>query len=46
MRCDCAGEKLALVFVIPWWDDVVLYALVVVHKGKLARASFRNPMVK
>ena len=40
MRCDCAGEKLTLVLVIPWWDDVVLYSLVVVHKGKLACASF------
>ena len=46
MRCDCDGGKLALVLVIPWWDDVVLYALVVVHKGKIAHASFRNPMVK
>jgi hypothetical protein len=33
-------RKLARISFLPLWNDVVLDALLVVHKGKLARASF------
>ena len=32
--------RLALVLVLPWWNDVVRDALVLMQYGKLARASF------